>query len=247
MEEKSTHRTLAKNISTMSISVFISRIIGLIRDQVMAFFFGTTYLNDAFNVGYNIPNLLRRLFGEGALSTAFVPLYNDIKIKQGKEKQIDFALNLLSVLTLILCLLTILGMALAPLIVKCLYPGLAPHTAILAIKLTRIIFPYLFFIGLSSTFIAILNSHNYFFITGFSSALLNVGMIATVVIPYFVLKVSGEELIIWAGWGVIVGGFLQTVINFPYLKKIGYRWVMYLKFGSEALSILWKRFIPSMI
>ncbi len=247
MEEKSTHRTLAKNISTMSISVFISRIIGLIRDQVMAFFFGTTYLNDAFNVGYNIPNLLRRLFGEGALSTAFVPLYNDIKIKQGKEKQIDFALNLLSVLTLILCLLTILGIALAPLIVKCLYPGLAPHTAILAIKLTRIIFPYLFFIGLSSTFIAILNSHNYFFITGFSSALLNVGMIATVVIPYYVLKVSGEELIIWAGWGVIVGGFLQTVINFPYLKKIGYRWAIYLKFGSEALSILWKRFIPSMI
>ncbi|MDD5408350.1 MAG: lipid II flippase MurJ, partial [Candidatus Cloacimonas acidaminovorans] len=109
MEAKGTNRTLAKNISVMSIGVFISRIFGLIRDQVMAYFFGTTYLNDAFNVGYNIPNLLRRLFGEGALSTAFVPLYNDIKIKQGKEKQIEFALNLLSVLTFILCILTILG------------------------------------------------------------------------------------------------------------------------------------------
>jgi len=160
METKGTHRTLAKNISIMSIGVFLSRILGLIRDQVMAFFFGTTYLNDAFNVGYNIPNLLRRLFGEGALSTAFVPIYNDIKVKQNEEEQIKFALNLLSVLTLILCLLTILGIALAPLIVKCLYPGLAMQTKILAIKLTRIIFPYLFFIGLSSTFIAILNSHN---------------------------------------------------------------------------------------
>jgi len=247
MEAKGTHRTLAKNISVMSIGVFISRIFGLIRDQVMAFFFGTTYLNDAFNVGYNIPNLLRRLFGEGALSTAFVPLYNDIKIKQGKEKQIEFALNLLSVLTFILCILTILGIALAPLIVKCLYPGLASETKVLAIKLTRIIFPYLFFIGLSSTFIAILNSHNYFFMTGLSSALLNIGMISTVLIPYFVLKVSGEDLIVWAGGGVLVGGFLQTVINLPYLKRIGYRWAIYLKFGSEALSVLWKRFIPSMI
>jgi putative peptidoglycan lipid II flippase len=160
-------------------------------------------------VGYNIPNLLRRLFGEGALSTAFVPIYNDIKVKQNEEEQIKFALNLLSVLTLILCLLTILGIALAPLIVKCLYPGLAMQTKILAIKLTRIIFPYLFFIGLSSTFIAILNSHNYFFMTGLSSALLNIGMMATVLIPYFVLKVTGEELIIWAGWVVIIAVFFK--------------------------------------
>ena len=106
MEEKSTHRTLAKNISTMSISVFISRIIGLIRDQVMAFFFGTTYLNDAFVVGYRIPNLLRSMFGEGALSAAFVPLYNEIGIKEGKRKQINFALQVLSILTFFLLILT---------------------------------------------------------------------------------------------------------------------------------------------
>lgn len=247
MKSSSSHRTLAKNISVMSIGVFLSRILGLIRDQVMAYFFGTTYLNDAFNVGYNIPNLLRRLFGEGALSTAFVPIYNEISIKGDKDEQIEFALNLLSVLTLILCVLTLLGIILAPLIVKCLYPGLAAKTSILAIKLTRIMFPYLFFIGLSSTFIAILNSHNYFFMTGLSSALLNIGMIATVVIPYFILKVTGEELIIWSAWGVIIGGFLQTIINLPYLKKIGYRWAIYLKFGSAALVDLWKRIIPSMI
>ena len=247
MESQHSNRTLAKNISVMSIGVFFSRILGLIRDQVMAFFFGTTYINDAFNVGYNIPNFLRRLFGEGALSTAFVPIYNEILIEDGKDKQIDFALNLLSILTLILVILTILGIAFASLIVKCLYPGLAPETTVLAIKLTRIIFPYLFFIGLSSTFIAILNSHNYFFMTGLSSALLNVGMISTIIIPYYVLKVSGEELIIWAGWGVIVGGFLQTIVNFPYLKKIGYRWAFCFRFGSTALAQLWKRIIPSMI
>jgi len=244
---KMSQKQLAKNISVMSIAIFLSRILGLVRDQVMAYFFGTSYINDAFNVGYNIPNLLRRLFGEGALSTAFVPIYNEIGHKENKERQVDFALNLLSVLTLILLILTVIGIFCAPLIVKLLYPGLAPHTSLLAIKLTRIIFPYLFFIGLSSTFIAILNSHDYFFMTGLSSALLNIGMILTVLIPYFQFGLRGEELVIWAGWGVILGGILQTGVNFPYLKKVGYRWAVHLRFGSQALAQLWKRFIPSMI
>ncbi len=240
-------KRLAKNISVMSIAVFFSRILGLVRDQVMAFFFGGGYLNDAFNVAYNIPNLLRRLFGEGALSTAFVPLYNEIGIKSGREKQIDFALNVLTVLTVFLLLLTILGIAFAPWIVKLLYPGLAPETSAVAIKLTRIIFPYLFFIGLSSTFIAILNSHDYFFMTGLSSALLNLGMIACVVIPYWIWGFSAEELIYPAGWGVALGGMLQTIINFPYLKRVGYRFRLVFRFGTEAMATLWKRFVPAMI
>lgn len=238
---------LARNISVMSIAVFLSRILGLVRDQVMAFFFGGNYLNDAFNVAYNIPNLLRRLFGEGALSTAFVPIYNDIGIKEGKGKQIDFALNTISLLTLFLLILTLLGVLFAPQIVKLLYPGLAPETSAIAIRLTRIIFPYLFLIGLSSTFIAILNSHEYFFMTGLSSALLNTGMILSLVIPYWVWKLPAEKLIIWAAWGVIIGGLLQTVINLPYLKKVGYVWKIYISFAGDALSSLWKRFVPSMI
>jgi putative peptidoglycan lipid II flippase len=240
-------KKLAKNISIMSVAIFLSRILGLVRDQVMAYFFGAGLLNDAFNVAYNIPNLLRRLFGEGALSTAFVPIYNEIGIKKGKEGQIDFALNLLSILTLFLAVLTLFGIALAPLIVKLLYPGLNPATTEIAIRLTRIIFPYLFFIGMSSTFIAVLNSHDYFFMTGLSSALLNIGMVSTIIIPYKVFGIVGEPLIMWAGWGVIVGGALQTAINLPYLRKVGYKWKLYLSFSSEAITQLWRRFIPSMI
>ncbi|HOH46899.1 MAG TPA: murein biosynthesis integral membrane protein MurJ [Candidatus Cloacimonadota bacterium] len=241
------NKRLAKNIAVMSVAVFLSRILGLVRDQVMAYFFGTNFLNDAFNVAYTIPNLLRRLFGEGALSTAFVPIYNEIGTKNDREKQFEFALNVLSILTLFLAVLVGIGIVFAPLIIKIIYPGLAPHTAIFAIKLTRIIFPYLFFIGLSSTMIAILNSHEYFFMTGLSSALLNLGMILTVVLPWWILKLDAEELIIWAGWGVFLGGFLQTVINLPYLRRIGYRWMLIVKFSGEHISLLWKRFIPSMI
>ena len=241
------NKKLAKNIAVMSVAIFLSRILGLVRDQVMAYFFGTNFLNDAFNVAYTIPNLLRRLFGEGALSTAFVPIYNEIGTKSNKEKQFEFALNVLSILTLFLAVLVGIGIVFAPLIIKLIYPGLAPDTAFFAIKLTRIIFPYLFFIGLSSTMIAILNSHEYFFMTGLSSALLNLGMLLTVILPWWFLKLKAEELIIWAGWGVFLGGFLQTAINLPYLRKIGYRWVLIVRFSGEYISLLWRRFIPSMI
>jgi len=83
--------------------------------------------------------------------------------------------------------------------------------------------------------------------TGLSSALLNIGMILSIIIPYFVFKMEPEQLIYPAGWGVFIGGFLQTVVNFPYLKKVGYRFKIMLKFGGEALATLWKRFIPGMI
>ncbi len=241
------NRKLAKNIATMSVAVFLSRILGLVRDQVMAYFFGTTWLNDAFNVAYTIPNLLRRLFGEGALSTAFVPIYNDIGAKEGKKVQFDFALNVISILTLFLSILTFLGIIFAPLIVKLLYPGLAPDTMIVAIKLCRITFPYLFFISLSSTLIAILNSHDYFFMTGLSSALLNVGMIASVLIPFWTWGSTGEDLIYWSAWGVCLGGLLQTISCLPYMRIIGYRFKLILKFSGAAITALWKRFIPSMI
>jgi putative peptidoglycan lipid II flippase len=231
----------------MSIAVFLSRILGLVRDQVMAYFFGATYLNDAFNVAYNLPNLLRRLFGEGALSAAFVPIYNDIGVKKGKAEQVQFAMNVLSILTLFLTALTFIGVIFAPLIVKLLYPGLASHTTVIAIKLSRIIFPYLFFIGLSSTFIAILNSHDYFFMTGLSSALLNIGMVSMVVIPAALMPQNDEQLIIWAGWGVFVGGFLQTIVNLPYLKRIGYNLKVCIRFTGEAITAMWQRFLPAMI
>ncbi len=242
-----TQRTLARNISVMSIAVFISRIFGLVRDQVMAYFFGIGYLNDAFNVAYNLPNLLRRLFGEGALSTAFVPIYTELGIKHGRKEQYRFALNVLSLLTMILSILTFLGIIFSPLLVRILYPGLAPETSELAIKLSRIIFPYLFFIGLSSTMIAILNSHDYFFMTGLSSALLNIGMITTIVVPWWLTGIEGEDLVIWAGVGVLLGGFLQSVINLPFLKSIGYSVLLIISISGKHLKALWKRLIPSII
>ncbi len=242
-----TEQKLIRNISMMSVAIFFSRVLGLVRDQLMAFYFGTTFLNDAFVVGFKIPNLLRSLFGEGALSASFVPIYNEIGIKESRHRQINFALQVLGILTFFLLILTAIGIAAAPWIVKLLYPGLAPETTSLAIILTRIMFPYLLWIGLSSTLIAILNSHDKFFLTGLSSGLLNLGMIFSMVLPRYAFGLEGVALVKWAAWGVFGGGLLQTLINFPYLKQLGYPLKIFVRFGGEALKTMWTRFIPSLI
>jgi len=238
-------RKLAKNIGSMSIAVFFSRISGLIRDIVMTSFFGTTYVADAFQVGYQIPNLLRKLFGEGALSAAFIPIYNEIGINNGKKYQLGFALNVLSLLVSLLVVLCFLGIILAPVIVKILAPGFDEQTYRLTVKISRILFPYLIFIGLSSTLISILNSHDFFFIPGLSSAFLNIGIVGSLGI-YVLLKENSllENRIIVASVGVLCGGFLQVIINFPLLKKIGYHLKINLHSRSEAIKSVWKRFLP---
>ncbi len=241
------NQKLAKNISIMSIAVAISRVLGLVRDQVMAFFFGATFFNDAFQIAVSIPNLLRLLFGEGALSAAFIPLYDKEGIENGKKAQIKFALNMLSILTLFLLLLTIIGIAFAPLIVKLVSGGLPKETSLLTIKLCRITFPYLFFIGLSSTMIAILNSHNKFFMTGLSSGLYNIGIIMSVTIPYFLYKLPQSSLIYWAASGVFVGGFLQTIINLPFLRKVGYNLKLTFSISGKNMKVLWQKFLPGAI
>jgi putative peptidoglycan lipid II flippase len=241
-------RKLAKNIGSMSLAVFISRIFGLARDMISTAFFGTSYVADAFRIAFQIPNLLRRLFGEGALSAAFVPIYSEIGINKGKKEQINFALNVLSILSLFLLLLCCFGILLTPIIVKLIAPGLDNVTTLLVIKLTRILFPYLFLIGMSSTLISILNSHDYFFIPGLSSAFLNIAMIGSLGI-YLLLKTDAsmeDNIHIWS-LGVILGGVLQTIVNLPLLRRIGYRVRTNFSFRSDALQAVWKRLIPGAI
>lgn len=238
---------LAKNAGSMSIAVFISRIFGLMRDIVMTKYFGTTNVADAFRVAFQIPNFLRLLFGEGALSAAFIPIYNDIGIKKGRSAQISFALNILSLLTLFLVILSLLGIILAPILVRIIAPGLDEGTTQLTIKLTRVLFPYLFLIGLSSTMISILNSHDRFFLPGLSSAFLNIGMILSLMIYIWVTDGTITDRIYFWSYGVLLGGMMQVIINLPLIRQVGYRIRINLNHKGEALQAVWQRLIPGAI
>ena len=255
-------KTLKKNIGSMSTAVLISRISGLLRDQVFAYFFGVSFVADAFNFAYTIPNLLRRLFGEGALGAAFIPIYQEIGIKKDKKAQIDFAINILSLLTLFLSVLSLLGIIFSPAIIEFLTRilpqflknifhisgnlnnGFPPQTLNLTVKLVRLLFPYLFFIGISSTLISILNSHNYYFLPGLTSAFLNFAMIGSMLVAFFIPSIQSTQLSILLSIGVLVGGILQVVLNFPMLKRIGYGFKFNFSFKGKALGELWNKFLP---
>lgn len=231
----------------MSAAVLISRFFGLARDIIFAGFFGASYVADAFNVGYQIPNLLRKLFGEGALSASFIPIYSEVTAKKNRSEQISFALNILSLLTAFLLILTIIGILAAPVIVRIIAPGFSTPAHQLTVQLTRIMFPYLLLIGLSSTLISILNYHDYFFIPGLSSAFLNMGMILSLLLSTSFGAITVEDKVIFLAGGVLIGGILQTMINFPLLAKIGYRVKLSFRLQNKALKDLWTRFLPGVI
>jgi putative peptidoglycan lipid II flippase len=147
---------------------------------------------------------------------------------------------------LILTLLSILGFILAPLLVKILAPGFEPEVYQLTVNLCRIMFPYLFFIGLSSTLVSVLNAHGIFFIPALSSAFLNIAMISS--LAYAGFKFPDHAIRVeWLSWGVFVGGFLQTIVLFPQLKALGYKVRFHFEKRSEELKLVWQKFIPGVI
>ena len=241
-------RKLVKHIGSMSSAIFVSRIFGLIRDIVLMNYLGTTDVADAFQAGFRIPNLLRKLFGEGALSAAFIPIYTEVGIKKGKKEQLQFSYNMLSLLCLVLSILSLFGIFFAPILVKILAPGFDHQTHEITVTLTRILFPYLFLIGFSSILLSILNSHDFFFVPGLSSSFLNIGMLLVFfIVLWFNPQLSLIQKAHALSYGILFGGILQTIVNFPLLRKIGYKIRFYINFQSEALHTVWYKFLPGVI
>lgn len=208
-------RVLA-NIGSMT---FFSRILGFVRDTLIARAFGASMLSDAFIVAFKIPNLLRRISAEGAFSQAFVPILGEYKTQRGFDETHALINRVATWLGLILVVVTLLGMLAAPLIVMLIAPGFQANPAKmqLTIELLRITFPYIFFISLVSMAGGVLNTYNKFGIPAFTPVWLNVSMIAAVL---FFADYFTEPIKVLA-WAVFVGGFLQLVFQIPFLKQIG--------------------------
>lgn len=196
-----------------------SRILGFIRDAIIARFFGAGAATDAFFVAFRLPNLLRRIFAEGAFSQAFVPILAEYKNQQGDEVTRTFIAYVSGLLTLILAIVTLAGILAAPWIIYITVPGFidTPDKFDLTVRLLKITFPYILLISLVSLAGAILNTWNRFSVPAFAPALLNISMIISVLFlaPYC------EPPIIALGWGVFAGGILQLLYQLPYLQKIG--------------------------
>ncbi|MBI5062149.1 MAG: murein biosynthesis integral membrane protein MurJ [Desulfatitalea sp.] len=207
-------------------ATLLSRILGAVRDIVIASFFGAALVSDAFFAAFRIPNLLRRLFGEGSLSIAFVPAYSDILYQQGRSEADRLANSALRLLALLLALSVLLGLAAAPWLVHLLAPGfgkIADKFA-LTVDLTRLMMPYVFFIGLVSLWMAVLNVLGHFAAPALAPVVLNAAMIAAIGAGAFYTR-SDTQLVRWLAVGVVVGGVLQLLLQVPFLiRKRVYFW-----------------------
>lgn len=210
---------LLKSLAAVSSITMLSRVLGFVRDTIMARIFGAGIASDAFVVAFKLPNLLRRIFAEGAFSQAFVPILAEYKAQKGEEATRTFVAYVAGQLTLVLALVTLLGVLAAPWIVWASAPGFSdnPERFELTSDLLRVTFPYILLISLSSFVGALLNTWNRFAVPAFVPTLLNVSMIvfALFLTPYF------DPPIMAMGWAVLVGGLLQLLYQLPHLRKIG--------------------------
>ncbi len=197
----------------------ISRIFGFVRDVVIAGFFGAGMGADAFFVAFRIPNLLRRLFAEGSLSISFVPVFTDYLTRHGKAEAFRLACAALHLLSVLLALVAVVGMLLSPYIVTVVAPGFIslPAKFTLTVSLTRLMFPYIFFIGLVALCMGFLNALGHFAAPALAPVMLNLAIIASVFFlsPMFAAPATG------LGVGVLVGGALQLCLQVPFVVKKG--------------------------
>ncbi len=196
----------------------LSRILGFIRDAAVAHAFGAGGLTDAFFVAFRIPNLLRRLFAEGAFSQAFVPILAATRSHQGADAARHLVNHVASALLLALLLTTVLGIVFAPQVVWLSAPGFAqqPEKFLVTTQLLRITFPYILFIALVSLSAGVLNTWGQFWVPAFTPVLLNLSFIffALVAAPWFAHPVMA------LAWGAFVGGVLQLAFQWPFLRRI---------------------------
>ncbi|MCX8956385.1 murein biosynthesis integral membrane protein MurJ [Erwinia psidii] len=210
---------LLKSLAAVSSMTLFSRVLGFARDAIVARVFGAGMATDAFFVAFKLPNLLRRIFAEGAFSQAFVPILAEYKSKQGEEATRVFVSCVSGLLTLVLAVVTLAGIVTAPWVILATAPGFADTADKFALtsSLLRVTFPYILLISLASLAGAILNTWNRFSVPAFAPTLLNISMIgfALFAAPYF------HPPVMALAWAVVVGGVLQLLYQLPHLKKIG--------------------------
>jgi len=234
---------LLKVLATVSSMTFISRVLGFVRDAIIARVFGAGVMTDAFFVAFKIPNLLRRLFAESAFAQAFVPILAEYKNQRGAEEARLLADHVAGVLALALIAVSVIGVLAAPAIIYLTAPGFAatPDKYQLAVELLRITFPYILFISLTAFAGGILNTHSRFSVPAVTPALLNVSFIVFAVwgTPYF------DPPVLALAWAVFIGGVLQLAFQVPFLVRLGLLPRLRLNFRDPGVSRVLRQMGPA--
>jgi len=245
MEAEGKHAggSIARPAGTVALFTLLSRIFGLLRDVVVAFSFGAGVAADAFFVAFRIPNLLRRLVAEGALTASFLPVYVEHLERRGPEDAQRVVNVTFTILTGVLTALTLAGVLASPWVIRVFAPGFVPFPEKfqLAVLLNRFLFPYVFFVSLVALCMGILNARGHFAAPAASPVLLNLFMIAGAL----VLSRWISPPILGLAAGVLLGGAAQVLLQVPPLRARGVRLRLCLDLRDPAAGRIGRRFVPA--
>ncbi len=258
----SKQRSVAKSAGIVSIAVMFSRLLGLVREMVFARFFGAGFLFDAFVVAFRIPNVLRDLFAEGALSAAFVKVFTDYQINKSEKEAWRLASLILNALAIILSVITIVGIIFSRQFVSLIASGFSPEKAALATTLTQIMFPFILLVALAAVAMGVLNTKGVFGIPASASTVFNVvSMIFGIGLAYWlsggswtrsadknaIPDIASQWAIIGMAIGVLIGGGAQFIMQIPSLHKVGFRFTPLISFRDEGVKRVINLMTPAII
>jgi putative peptidoglycan lipid II flippase len=232
----------------VGLAVLCSRVLGLAREQIFAALFGGGRVMDAFTIAFRIPNLLRDLFAEGALSTAFVTVFTRTATLEDDAAAWRLA-NKVATLTLVtLSAITVVGIVCAPWLVAALAPGFDPGKAALTVTLTRVMYPFILLVSLAALVMGMLNARSVFGIPAMASSFFNLGsIVAGVLLGYWLDPHFGPRAILGLALGTLIGGSLQLLVQLPALHRAGYHFRTDLRWRDPGVRAILRLMGPSVI
>jgi putative peptidoglycan lipid II flippase len=254
--------SVAKSAGIVSIAVMFSRVLGLVREMIFARYFGAGFLYDAYQAAFTIPNVLRDLFAEGALSAAFVKVFTDYQINKSEAEAWKLASLVLNALAVILSVVTILGILFTPYLVSIVASGFSPEKAALTVTMTQIMFPFILLVALAAVAMGVLNTKGIFGIPASASTVFNVvsilvglgfaywlsgGSWDAAQDKYTVPAVSAQWAILGMAIGTLIGGAAQFAMQIPSLLKVGFRFSPILSFTDEGVKKIMRLMAPAIL
>lgn len=234
----------ARAAARVGAGIFLSKALGFIRDRVTAHYFGATDFADAWRAGMRLPNVIRNLLGEGTLSASLVPVYADL-VEEGREEDASrFAGAALGILTALAAGLTLLGIAIAPVLVHLFFPRWEPWKQDLTITLVRILFPMTGLFVVAAWALGILSSHRRFFVSYVAPIFWNLAMIAAMIGGFVYLGLRDRDLVVALAWGALVGGLLTLLWMLPFVLRHVRGLRVSLGRGVEGVDEAVRNFVP---